>query len=77
MFASIAIFGAPILHPGGDKDLIKIENAVHINQLIAGSQLCILPGTTHFSLSKNPELVLGIVSRFLLRIPTNVSELSY
>jgi pimeloyl-ACP methyl ester carboxylesterase len=61
----------------GDRDLIRFENAIHMNQLVRKSQLCILPGTSHFALWENPALVLEVVTRFLGRVPKKEYVLSY
>ena len=51
----------------GDQDLIKPEHALQMYNLIKGSQLCILPATTHFVLFENPELIKKAVLDFLLK----------
>jgi pimeloyl-ACP methyl ester carboxylesterase len=51
----------------GDQDMIKLSNAQHMNTLIQGSQLCILPGTSHFVHGENPELVLAVITPYLMR----------
>jgi pimeloyl-ACP methyl ester carboxylesterase len=51
----------------GDEDLIRVGHAVEMHTLIKGSQLCILPATTHFVLFENPELIQKAVLDFLLK----------
>lgn len=67
----------PFLVLQGDKDLVRIENALHIHQQIPGSSLCILPNTTHFSLEENPELVLNIIMPYLQKKANKTYELGY
>jgi pimeloyl-ACP methyl ester carboxylesterase len=57
----------PVLVIQGDRDLVKMEHAVRMHQLIRNSQLCILPSTTHFVLFENPPLIAKAVLDFFLR----------
>jgi pimeloyl-ACP methyl ester carboxylesterase len=56
---------APALIMLGDNDFIRLEHAVQMRQLIPGSQLAVLPDTTHMQLTRRPELVVPMVERFL------------
>lgn len=56
---------SPVLIVQGDNDLITPEHAIQMHRLIKGSQLCIMPGTTHFVLWENPELIENAVLAFL------------
>lgn len=49
----------------GDNDFVRVEHAAEMRQLIPGSQLAVLPGTTHVQLTQRAELVVPIVERFL------------
>ena len=49
----------------GDNDFVRVEHAAEMRQLIPGSQLAVLPGTTHVQLTQRDELVVPIVERFL------------
>jgi pimeloyl-ACP methyl ester carboxylesterase len=49
----------------GDNDFVRVEHAAEMRQLIPGSQLAVLPGTTHMQLTQRAELVVPIVERFL------------
>jgi pimeloyl-ACP methyl ester carboxylesterase len=51
----------------GDKDLIKLKHGINIYRKIKGSELCILPGTSHSTITANPELVNRIVIDFLTK----------
>jgi pimeloyl-ACP methyl ester carboxylesterase len=49
----------------GDNDMVRLEHGLHINKIIKGSQLCILPNTTHFVFAEKPVLISGIIKDFL------------
>ncbi|MEY4457165.1 MAG: hypothetical protein RLY15_1429 [Bacteroidota bacterium] len=49
----------------GDNDVVRLEHGLHINKTIKGSQLCILPNTTHFVFTEKPVLISGIIKDFL------------
>ncbi|MBI3221111.1 MAG: alpha/beta hydrolase [Bacteroidetes bacterium] len=49
----------------GDRDVVKPEVAIKMHRLIKGSQLCILPNTTHFMLAEKPELIGRLALDFL------------
>jgi len=49
----------------GDKDSTKLEHGLHIYKKIKGSELCILPNTTHSVFKENPDLITGIILNFL------------
>jgi pimeloyl-ACP methyl ester carboxylesterase len=55
----------PTLIMVGDNDFIRLEHAVQMRQLIPGSDLAVLPDTTHMQLTQRAELVVPIVERFL------------
>jgi pimeloyl-ACP methyl ester carboxylesterase len=57
----------PVLIIQGDHDIIKPEHALQLFRAISGSQLCILPGTTHFVLWEDPDLIKQPIVDFLLR----------
>jgi pimeloyl-ACP methyl ester carboxylesterase len=57
----------PVLYVQGDQDMIKPEHGIQIYRLIKGSQLCILPNTTHFVLWENPDLIKKPILDFLLK----------
>jgi pimeloyl-ACP methyl ester carboxylesterase len=57
----------PVLVVQGDQDLIRPEHALQMHGLIKGSQLCIMPATSHFVLFENPDLINKAVMDFLLK----------
>jgi len=54
----------PVLSIIGEHDAIRLEHVLEIRSLIAGSQICVLPGATHFLLGEKPEVVLPILLDF-------------
>ena len=48
---------APTLLVFGDHDFIRLEHAVRMHELIPGSQLAILPGTTHMGVLRRTALI--------------------
>jgi len=61
----LAAIRVPVLVMGADHDLIRLEHLVEIHRAIEGSQLCIIPGAGHELTVEAPELVAGMVERFL------------
>jgi pimeloyl-ACP methyl ester carboxylesterase len=51
----------------GDRDIVKPEHAIEMRNAIKGSQLAILPGTSHSTFSAKPDLINKIVIEFLTR----------
>lgn len=56
---------APTLLIVGDHDFVRLEHAVAMQELIPGSQLAVLPATTHMGVTQRAEIVLPTVERFL------------
>jgi pimeloyl-ACP methyl ester carboxylesterase len=61
----LAAITAPVLLVLGDRDFVTIEHAALMQHLIPGSQLAVLPGTTHMEATRRPELLLPMLARFL------------
>ncbi|MQA84441.1 MAG: alpha/beta fold hydrolase [Streptosporangiales bacterium] len=55
----------PTLLVVGDTDFVRLEHAVEMYELIPGSQLAVLPGTTHMDLMRRSDLVVPMVESFL------------
>jgi pimeloyl-ACP methyl ester carboxylesterase len=55
---------APVLIVMGDHDFFTIEHAALMQHLIPGSQLAVLPGTTHVQAPRRADL-LPALARFL------------
>ena len=56
---------APTLIVQGDHDFVTVEHAALMQQLIPGSQLAVLPGTTHMQITRRADVLLPILGRFL------------
>lgn len=56
---------APVLIVLGDHDFVTLEHAALMKELIPGSQLAVLPGTTHMRATRRPELLLPLLAAFL------------
>jgi pimeloyl-ACP methyl ester carboxylesterase len=56
---------APVLLVLGDHDFTTVEHAALMLRLIPGSQLAVLPGTTHMQVTRRPDLLLPLLERFL------------
>lgn len=56
---------SPVLIIAGDRDVIKNEHSVEMFNNIPKSQLCIIPGGTHWTPYQQPEIFNEIVYRFL------------
>ena len=44
---------------------MKLEHGLHIYKTIKGSELCILPNTSHSVFKEKPDLITGIMLNFL------------
>jgi pimeloyl-ACP methyl ester carboxylesterase len=56
---------APTLLVLGDRDFTTVEHGALMQQLIPGSQLAVLPDTTHMEVTRKPDLLLPVLRRFL------------
>lgn len=61
----LAAITAPTLLVIGDHDFTTVEHAALMLALIPGSRLAVLPGTTHMSITRRPELLLPMLAEFL------------
>jgi pimeloyl-ACP methyl ester carboxylesterase len=61
----LAGIAAPTLIVLGDHDFFTIEHAALMQHLIPGSQLAVLPGTTHMQVTRRADLLLPMLARFL------------
>lgn len=61
----LAGISAPVLLVMGDRDFVTIEHGGLMLELIPGSQLAVLPGTTHMEVTRRADLLLPILERFL------------
>jgi pimeloyl-ACP methyl ester carboxylesterase len=58
---------APTLVMAADRDDIPAEHTLDMFRSIKNSQLCIIPGATHFLLSEKPKATTGAILDFLLK----------
>jgi pimeloyl-ACP methyl ester carboxylesterase len=56
---------APVLLVLGDRDFTTIEHGALMQHLIPGSQLAVLPDTTHMQVTRRADLLLPMLARFL------------
>jgi pimeloyl-ACP methyl ester carboxylesterase len=56
---------APTLLVQGDRDFTTVEHAALMLELIPGSELAVLPGTTHMQVTRRADLLLPMLGRFL------------
>ncbi|AEE51533.1 alpha/beta fold hydrolase [Haliscomenobacter hydrossis] len=55
---------APVMVMAGDRDAIRPEHTLRIFESIPNSQMCILPGATHFLVREKPQLFQAILADF-------------
>ncbi|HET7311105.1 MAG TPA: alpha/beta hydrolase [Mycobacteriales bacterium] len=56
---------SPLLHVLGDRDFTTVEHAALMQHLIPGSQLAVLPDTTHMQVTRRADLLLPMLASFL------------
>jgi pimeloyl-ACP methyl ester carboxylesterase len=56
---------AQVLLVQGDHDFTTVEHAALMLRLIPGSQLAVLPGTTHMQVTRRADLLLPVLAAFL------------
>src|SRR4051794_7298784 len=61
----LAAITAPTLLVIGDRDFTTNEHAALMQQLIPGSQLAVLPDTTHMQVTRRADLLLPLLAAFL------------
>lgn len=63
-FSMLSSIKAPVLIMAGDRDVIRPEHTLKLFQNIPNSQLCIIPGATHFAKKEKKELFLQLLEDF-------------
>ena len=58
---------APTLVMAADRDGVPTEHTLELFRSIKNSQLCIIPGATHFLLSEKPKATTDAILDFLLK----------
>lgn len=61
----LARITAPVLLVLGDRDFTTVEHGGVMLELIPGSQLAVLPGTTHMEVTRRADLLLPLLAGFL------------
>ena len=61
----LAAITAPTLLVQGDRDFTTNEHAALMQRLVPGSQLAILPNTTHMQVTRRADLLLPMLDEFL------------
>ena len=56
---------APVLLVLGDRDFTTIEHGALMQHLIPGSQLAVLPNSTHMQVTRRADLLLPMLAGFL------------
>ena len=54
----------PVMIVLGDRDAVILEHGIEMHRLIKGSQLCILPNTSHAVFHERPEMINTIAMDF-------------
>ena len=62
---SLSALRMPVLVMAGDTDMMRLEHTALIHRSIPGSQLAIVPGTSHMLVREKPVLVGAILQDFL------------
>lgn len=69
---------SPVLVMTGDRDLIRLSHIIEIFGAIPRSNLCVLPGSTHFAIRQNPIVFNETLYRFFTEpfiMPTSIDYL--
>ena len=61
----LAAITAPALLVIGDRDFTTVEHGALMLELIPGSQLAVLPGTTHMQATRRTDLLVPMLTAFL------------
>jgi pimeloyl-ACP methyl ester carboxylesterase len=61
----IAAISASVLLVIGDRDFTTVEHGALMLELIPGSQLAVLPDTTHMQVTRRADVLLPMLDRFL------------
>ncbi len=60
----LSLIQAPVLIMSGDRDMIMLTHITEIFSAIPKSQLCVLPGSTHFALQQNSKVFNEAIDLF-------------
>jgi len=76
-FAELAKIKIPVMIMSGDRDAVILEHTIKIFRAIPNSNLCILPGTSHFINSEKPDQLLHWLNEFFLKKFSKPSTAEY
>ncbi|MEO6720867.1 MAG: alpha/beta hydrolase [Ferruginibacter sp.] len=62
--AELASIKAPVIIMTGDRDLIQLSHIIEIFREIPKSNLCVLPGSTHYALRQNAKVFNETIQHF-------------
>ena len=65
----LARISAPTLVLVGDDDMVMLEHTAGLFRTIPGSELAVIPGTSHAAMMEKPELVNRLILDFLENEP--------
>jgi pimeloyl-ACP methyl ester carboxylesterase len=65
----LARITAPTLVVVGDDDLVSLEHTTELFRAIPGSELAVVPGTSHAVLMEKPEIANRLILDFLEKDP--------
>lgn len=65
--AELATIKTPVMIMSGDRDLIQLSHIIEIFNAIPHSNLCVMPGSTHTAIRKNPTLFNDNVYSFFTK----------
>lgn len=57
----------PVMIVLGDRDAVTLEHGIEMHRLVKGSQLCILPNTSHRVFHERPDLINEIAINFFTK----------
>lgn len=69
---------SPVLLISADRDLIRLSHIIEIFEAIPNSNLCVLPGSTHFAIRQNHVVFNETLYRFFTEpfiMPTSIEYL--
>jgi pimeloyl-ACP methyl ester carboxylesterase len=58
---------SPVMVMCGDRDVVRLSHIIEIFRAIPKSNLCVLPGSTHFALRKNPDVFNETIYHFFTK----------
>ncbi len=66
---ALARIAAPTLVLVGDDDMVTFEHSIALYRAISGSELAVVPGTSHAAMMEKPDIINRLVLDFLTNEP--------